>query len=513
MIVEELVALLGFEYDDADVKKFDQGMTDAKKILVSVGVAAVATAGAIFTFTKSIAETNDALGKQAQTLGLATAELQAWNFAAELGGSSADSMTSSLENLNRVASEASRGMGAGVEVFGMLGMSATGANGQIKSSSQLLEEVADRVSQLDSQAQKLEFLNKIGISSDLLLTLDQGSEALRKQRLEAKRLGFTLSETAAKDAADFNDEMLRINKIVSGVSNSIGQELMTEITPMLTAFKKWFIANKKIIQQNLKGFLEETIKVLKGIGTIAKRLWNTINSLAKAFGGWEKSIMAVGTALLLLNAKALLLPIVLIAVGAAIFLLIEDIVKYFQGVDSAIGDLVEKFPLVGDALEVLRQWLSKSAEGWDLLFTKGDDALKGLMIVLQNLGNTIMKYVMKPIDAIKNAFDYISNIKISNPFDEISNPFTDMKISNPFENGGILDFLNPMQNYTPLQTQAITSNNQTVSSSISNSYEINVTGVSGDSANIGTTVRKEIEKINAQTYKQTSKDLKSGVVR
>ena len=128
MVVEELVALLGFEFDDKDLKKFDEGMNGAKKLLIGVGTVAVASAGAIFAFTKSIAETNDALGKQAQLLGMSTAELQAWQFAAELGGSSAQAMSSSLENIGKKASEAARGTGAGVEVFGMLGISVTDAN-------------------------------------------------------------------------------------------------------------------------------------------------------------------------------------------------------------------------------------------------------------------------------------------------------------------------------------------------------------------------------------------------
>ena len=186
MKVAELVGVLGFEFDDKDLKKFDAGMKTAVKTVTIATTAMAALAAGTFAFVSKIAQTNDEIGKMSERLGVSTEELQSWGFAAELGGSSSEAMASSLQNVSTNLSQAARGIGAGVEVFGILGISATDATGKVKNANVAMEEIADRVSNLGTQAEKLEFLQKLGISADLLLTLDQGSAALRRQRLEEK---------------------------------------------------------------------------------------------------------------------------------------------------------------------------------------------------------------------------------------------------------------------------------------------------------------------------------------
>ncbi|GAH94243.1 unnamed protein product, partial [marine sediment metagenome] len=83
-----------------------------------------------------------------------------------------------------------------VEVFGLLGISATDATGKIKNADDLLLDVADSISVLGTQAEKLEFANKLGIGPDLLLSLQQGSKAIEEQRKEARELGFVIDKNA-----------------------------------------------------------------------------------------------------------------------------------------------------------------------------------------------------------------------------------------------------------------------------------------------------------------------------
>ncbi len=476
MIIEELVALLGFEFDDADLQSFNKGVATAAKGVAVVTTAAIAGATAIFAFTKSIAETNDELGKVAQTLGLATSDLQGWIQAAELGGSTQNELVSSMENLSRRTSEAARGLGQGVEVFGLLGISATDANGNIKESSILLEEVADRVSQLGTQAEKLELLEKLGISSGLLLTLEQGSAALRKQREEAELLGFALSETATKDAALFNDELLRVTKIAGGVANAIGQGIMPEITVMLTAFKDWFIVNKDIIRQNISAFLNTFVNTIKIVFNILSRVVKVFDSLIQVVGGWKVALVAASVALFAFNAGVLLMPILIAALATAIFLLLEDIVTFFQGGQSALGDFLADFPLLEQAIRDVGKALGGIVNPFTFLETVDD--------LLQKITNKI-NFLLKTL-----------GVGGTSLFGAIT--------------GGA-------GNITGLPTVParpdFAANNRVPTSSNSFKVDIAVNGAGGNAKEIAVNVRKEFSDFFNQVNNQTQKDMRNPIKR
>lgn len=410
MVLSELVGILGFKFDDKELNKFEQGIKTATKSLAVVGTALAAAGAATFAFVNDVASTNDELGKLSQRLGINTSDIQAWQYAAELGGASGEAMTSSLENLSKVASEAARGVGAGVEVFGMLGISAVDAGGQIKGTSILMEEIADRMSRLETQSQKLEFANKLGISSDLIVTLQQGSQALRQQRLEAEALGFTLDKNATQSAANFKDELLRVSKIIQGVGSSIATGLMPEITEMLKFFKMWFIANKDIIRQNLKAFLGGVVTTFRILFDIAKRVWNVFDALAQATGGWTNALLILSGVLTAINAKILLIPFLITALAVAVFLAVEDIITYFQGGESAIGDFIEVIRSIpSKALDYVKgkfeDFKNYVIKIWDTIAQK-----------ITEIGSKIKDSIMKPINEAKNLFNSIfgnNEVKLS----------------------------------------------------------------------------------------------------
>lgn len=409
-VIENLITKLSFEFDDDKLNKFDDFLKNATKGLVAVVAGATAAATAIFVFTKKIAEANDELGKFARRTGIDIKALQELGYVAELNGGSIDSMNSSLENLSRIASEASRGVGAGVEVFGMLGVSVTNANGKVKNADVLLNNVSDAIARLGTQAERLEFAQKLGIGSDLLLTIQQGSEAIKKQREEAKALGFSIDQNAAKAAADFNDELLKLNKVILGIANAIGTKLMKQITPMIKLFIEWFKINKEIIKQNLIAFLNKTITVIRGVFNIIMRVVNIVMSLVNAMGGLKNAIIVVTGLLLVMNASALLMPILLVAAGVAILLILEDIIKFAEGGDSAIGNLAERFPILETALWGLLDILAMIRDGWIAIFQDGGLFIEELILMFQELGETIKNFVLIPINKAIELFNKIPSI-------------------------------------------------------------------------------------------------------
>lgn len=425
-VIENLITKLTFEYDDKAIESFSKSLDTAVKTLTGVVAASAAAAAGIFAFTKNIAETNDELGKLSQRLGIDVTDLQELGYVAELNGSSIDTMNSSMENLSRITSETSMGMGAGVEAFGRLGVSVTDVEGRVKSADDLFVELADSISGLSSQAEKLELSQKLGIDTGLLLTLDQGTDALLRQKKEAQELGFAFDKNAAKAAANFNDSLLRLRKIITGVSNIIGTKLMKQITPVIEAFTKWFKANRALIQQRLEDVLTKLISIIQGVFNISIRVFGVINNIIKAFGGWENAIKLVAAGFVILNASALILPIILTTIAAAILLLIEDFQKFYQGGDSAIGNLLERFPTLGAAILSVADIIKMIAEGWRLIFTQGGEAIEGLQMMISDftsflgtlvdqmiiVGKTIMDFIIQPINKTIDLLNKIPGVNI-----------------------------------------------------------------------------------------------------
>ena len=435
-VIENLITKLSFDFDDDQIDKFDDLLKSATKGLVAIVAGATAAATAIFAFTKKIAESNDELGKFAQRTGIDIKALQELGYVAELNGGSIDSMNSSLENLAKISSEAARGVGAGVEVFGMLGISVTDAQGRLKEADIILGDISDAISKLGSQAEKLEFAQKLGISSDLLLAIQEGSEAIRKQREEARELGFIIDQNAAKAAADFNDESLRMQKIISGIASAIGTRLMKQITPMINKLIDWFKINKTIIQQNLGAFLDKVVLTIRGVFNVVKRVVRVVLGLINAMGGLKNTIIAVTGVLFALNASALLMPILLIAAATAIFLLLEDIIKFAEGGDSAIGKLAERFPILNTLLRGTLKLLGLIRNGWTLIFTNGGEAIEGLIMLLKDIGRSITDFFLNPINKV------ISLIKKIPGFSSKEEPEekTDFKFNNKEEPEEKIDF-------------------------------------------------------------------------
>lgn len=367
-IIENLITRFGFDVDQKALDKIDAGIASAVKSLTKMVVAAGAAATGLFFFTKSVALSIDKLGKFSQEIGVDVEALQELGFAAELNGASVDSMNSSLASLSRMASEAARGVGAGVEAFGILGISVTDAEGRLKKADDLLFDVSDSIARLNTQGEKLELASKLGIDASLILTIQKGSAALREQRREAASLGFIFDEKLAKDAAIFNDELLRAQRLIGSVRKKISKKLIAEGVPILQIFVKWLKANKELIKQNLAVFLDKVTKAFRVLFNIGVRVVSVIRWLIQVVGGLENSIKILGTAFLIMNAKALILPLTLAAAFVILALLIEDMKVFAKGGDSA-------FKKFNDWLDTFES-LGRRKGFWEEIFRNPEQAKK-----------------------------------------------------------------------------------------------------------------------------------------
>jgi len=491
-VIENLITKLSFQYDRKNIEKFNNSMKTVVKGLVGVVASSGAAVAGIFTFTKSVAETNDKTGKLSERIGVDIEAMQELGYIAELNGGSIGSMNSSLESLSKITSEAARGMGSGVETFGMLGLSATDATGRIKSADEMLFEISDSVAGLGTQAEKLEFAQKLGIGSDLLLSIQNGSDAMRKQIQRAKELNFTIGEEGAKEAADYNDSLLDVKTIFKGLSSVLASKLMPIFTKAMLAFKQFFIVNKKIIKSGITAFFQRMVKFLSGVVNIGTRVYSVIDVIIQGFGGWENAIMLVVGAFTALNASFLIIPILL-------GLIIEDFVKFQTGGDSAIGALLSKFPKLTESLHILLGWIGKIGEGWKLLFSDElDNAIEGAGMMLRDISNWFSKLGDQVINfGVKIAESFINPI---NKGVELLNKIPGLNIGMI---GGAQE-KNPVPTAAAGQNTSNITNNQTTNES---KPSINIQIDGGNTAD----VRKTITNVLNEQYAGAHTNLKSAV--
>lgn len=197
----------------AAVRRNMRGLGDgAASMGISLrGVLAVLGTASIGAFVKNTIDIADNLSKMAQKTGIAASKLSEYKYAADLAGASIDDVQKSLSRLamsmqDAIANPASESARA----FQALGISVRDANGNMRSTSTVFEQIADKFAASADGPEKaaisMRLLGKSG--TELIPFLN----SLREGTDEAKRLGRTISDDFAKQSEVFNDNIERMGK-------------------------------------------------------------------------------------------------------------------------------------------------------------------------------------------------------------------------------------------------------------------------------------------------------------
>ena len=122
-------------------------------LAAGIGTAVIGINKLVDASSKAISEM-DALGDAAQALGLTTDELQELRYAAEQTGSSQEKLDAAMRKFTQGIGETAAGVGEVKTVYEQMGISVQDSEGKIKSSSDVLNEVADYMAKIESPADK-----------------------------------------------------------------------------------------------------------------------------------------------------------------------------------------------------------------------------------------------------------------------------------------------------------------------------------------------------------------------
>ena len=393
-VIEELVSRLGFEIDDKKLDAFNRKSERLKVNLKRIAIAASAAAAGMATWVSRIGLAVDANIKFADSVDIAFDALQELQFATEREGGSLQSLQQSLLAISQRAGEAFRGIGAGVEIFGLLGISVADVNGELKSSDVLLNDLAKEFQRF-GKIQQIDLANKLGISRDLLLLLQKGADNLKDLRLEAREMGL-VSEQTARRAGKFQDSLADIRQTVRALFANIAGELLPIITKIAKEQREWVQANKKLISQGVVKFVKIFSKAIEFLLKNTKELKVALLGIASIkiisfFSDLVFTVVSLSQAMLGLNANlaitqfltgSVVLGLILLAAAA---LALEDLAVFKSGGDSLFGRLAKDSEDAKENIEKIEKAISFLSSSMEIVEQIIKDAGKGLLDILETL--------------------------------------------------------------------------------------------------------------------------------
>jgi hypothetical protein len=344
------------------VEKAVDGVGKSLLGIATTGAVVTGALGGMFYALTRITNAGESATKAAQSFGTTVPEWQKLAYAAYVADVSTEDLGQSLGVLNKRALAAATGNQESAIWFRRAGISVRDQNGHVKSSTQLMGELADVFEKMPDGPKKLALANGLLKDSQgkLIPLLNGGSKGLREAGAEAEAYGL-VSEQLARDGALFNDELKKTRAAATGVGNAIGVAILPAINELMPGLRAWIVSNRELVAVTAKDLFQG----LKDIGAVILDVLRAVNAVVQVFGGWKTvvyvlagfigakmvfAVLALAKSFFVLGAAILTTPIGWIAAGIAVlaagaYLLIKNwtaVKEFFVDlIDTVFSPLVK----------------------------------------------------------------------------------------------------------------------------------------------------------------------------
>ena len=288
-----------------------------------------------------------------------------------------------------------------------------------------------------SDVEKVNVMERLGLSADMLQVLSAGSKGLSDYRKEAEALGIISTPEMITASQEFMSGWQRASSMIDGVMNKVSASLLdSTVNPAIEMFNKFVSKNMDKIAKTLTSIFEALSDASKFIFSLIQRAGIQFDRFASLIGGSENAIKALGVALVALkwNTIKALAPAI-ITLGA-LYVAFDEIMTFMEGKESFLGDFFGVFGVgANEAIKGMSKlsdsimWvLERAIEGWSNLFAllsnsgtyfdialaKFDDMKSSVKLLMK----AITKEIEDAIKSIANIFDWIYD-KIKTVFNAI----------------------------------------------------------------------------------------------
>lgn len=197
--------------------------------------AAIAGAGqALAGFTADGAEYADTVLTMSTVTGIATDDLQGYQYAAGLVDVSVETLTGSMKKNLQSMSKAADGNSSMAAAYEALGVSVTNADGSLRDSETVYWELIDALGQVDDETQRnalaMDVLGKS--ATDLNPLILAGSDTMKQLKDEAQDAGYILSGDALTAFGEFDDQLNKLKSGTDAAKNALGTVLLPVLTDL-----------------------------------------------------------------------------------------------------------------------------------------------------------------------------------------------------------------------------------------------------------------------------------------
>lgn len=210
------------------------GSLEAGAAGLRAGLAGAAISAAAFAAAASVRDSLsilDQLDDLAEKSGIAAEKLSALRYAGEVTGTPLEALATGTRKLAANMAAAAGGSRETAAAFASIGVAVSDANGDLRNSDKVLLDIADRFVQFEDGAAKSAKAQELfGKSGEALIPLlNQGSAGINRLRGEAQQLGLIYSGDLAKGAAEFNDQMRKIELATEALKVKLTEALLPSL--------------------------------------------------------------------------------------------------------------------------------------------------------------------------------------------------------------------------------------------------------------------------------------------
>jgi hypothetical protein len=332
---------------DLDLKKVGRSMT-------LIGTAIVGGLTAVTVATAKSAEEIDLLSK---TTGASREELQSLGYAAKQEGATLEKLATGLTRLSRNMFDAKMGTGEAKDAFKALNINIKDSNGNLRSSSDVLNDIADRFKSMKNDTERSALAMKLfGRSgAELVPFLKQGSEEIARLKKEAVDLGHVIDEDTIIQMEQLGDELEAVRTGFAGIGRQIAADAAPALLNASRGAKEFFIWIHQI-PPDVREFVTQGA-LMSGVALLIA-------------GGLATLITKIGA--LRVGLAALNLSFAPFLIGAAIFVGLTAIVSLFAQIKEnarlaqmEISKTMNMNDLLNESRRLEKEIAKKEQEIWN----------------------------------------------------------------------------------------------------------------------------------------------------
>lgn len=357
----------------------------AGQALKGVSMAAAGVVAGLGAISYKAGVAADDLNTLSKVTGIGTDDLQKYSYAADLVDVSVETIAKSNKKLTKNAYEAANGSKAQAEAFDAIGVSVLDANGNLRDSEAIFQDVLTALGQMTNETERDALAQTLmgKSAAELNPLIEDGGETYKMVAETMKKYNLDYVDQATIDKANqFNDSLDTMKLLGSVAFAQVGSQLAAYLAPALEKvvdlvgrFADW-----------LSKLSPETLTVIATIASLIAVLAPvliTLGKLATGIGAIIKLVGLIGPALTGLSLGPIAIVVAAIAGAIAIGVALYKNWDKIKAGASALGQKIKSawntaVQSVKDAAKKMLDWLT-----WP--FRQAWDKIKSIIGWIKNL--------------------------------------------------------------------------------------------------------------------------------